>query len=375
MIGYLSAENGKKLRNKVVLLRLDFNTESDWRMKAALPTLRFLAAHAKAVVVLSHKGRPVVVKTYEIAGKPEGIDKKLSLKRDAAQLGRLVNKKIVFISHFDFSKIKFQVAKAKRGSIFVLENLRFLPGEAKNDKKLAKKLAGLGDIYVNDAFAVSHRKNASVVAVTKFLPSYAGFGLQSEIENLGKVMSHAKKPLVVIAGGAKISDKLGLLNKFKHEASAFLMGGALANTLLALRGVGVGKSLIEKNLPKSAKDLLKYRHLILPVDFREADKKLLDIGPRTVDIFSRCINMARTIVWNGPMGMCEKKGFEKGTKAVAEAIAANSRCFSVVGGGETVTALKKLKLDTKMGFISTGGGAMLEYLSGKKLPGIEALNS
>lgn len=361
MIRYLSTVRKDDLKDKVVLLRLDFNTADDWRMKAALPTLRFLADHARAVVVLSHKGRP------------EGADKKFSLKKDAALLGKLAKKKAIFIPYFDFPCIKTQIGKAKPGSVFVLENLRFLPGEAKNDRALAKKIAGLGDIYVNDAFAVSHRKNASVVAVAKFLPSYAGFGLQSEIENLGKVMSHAKKPLVVIAGGAKISDKLGLLNKFKHEASAFLMGGALANTLLALRGVDVGRSLIEKDLPRSAKEILHYRHLVLPIDFKKADQKLLDIGPRTLDIFSRCIKMARTIVWNGPMGMCEKKGFEKGTREVAEAIAANSRCFSVVGGGETVTALKKLKIDTKMGFISTGGGAMLEYLSGKKLPGIEAL--
>jgi 3-phosphoglycerate kinase len=361
MIRYLSAEDGKKFKEKTVLLRLDFNTTDDWRMRASLPTLMFLAQHARAVVVLSHKGRP------------DGVDKKLSLKKDAALLAKLSRKKTSFIPHFDFEKIGVQIGKAKKGSVFVLENLRFLPGEAKNDPVLAKKLAKLGDVYVNDAFAVSHRKNASVVALAKLLPSYAGFGLESEIANLSKVMKSPKKPLVMILGGAKISDKLDLMRNFQDSTDAFLMGGALANTLLALRGFDVGRSLVEKDLSAATKKVLGYSHLFLPVDFAKKDRALLDIGPRTADIFARCIAMAHTVVWNGPMGMAEKKGFEKGTRAVAEAIAANKNCFSVVGGGETVTALKKLKMDKKMSFISTGGGAMLEYLSGKKLPGIEAL--
>lgn len=361
MIRYLSAEDGKKFGDKVVLLRLDFNTTDDWRMRAALPTVVFLAQHARAVVVLSHKGRP------------RGMDKKLSLKKDAALLAKLSRRKTSFIPHFDFEKIGTQIGKAKKGSVFVLENLRFLPGEAENDNKLAKQLAKLGDAYVNDAFAVSHRKNASVVALAKLSPSYAGFGLESEIANLSKVMKDVAKPLVMVFGGAKISDKLEILRRFRNDADAFLMGGALANTLLALRGMDVKKSLIEKDLPKSTKEILGYPHFVLPVDFREKDQKLLDIGPRTTDMFARFLSMAHTVVWNGPMGMAEKRGFEKGTKAVAEAIANNPDCFSVVGGGETVTALKKLKLDKKMSFISTGGGAMLEYLSGRKLPGIEAL--
>ncbi len=361
MIRYLSAEGWNKFKDKVVLLRLDFNTIDDWRMRAALPTVIFLVQHARAVVVLSHKGRP------------KGSDKKLSLKKDAALLAKLSHKKVSFINHFDFEKIGGQIEKAKKGSVFVLENLRFLPGEQVNDHALAKKLAHLGDLYVNDAFAVSHRSNASVVALAQLLPSYAGFGLEAEIQNLSKVMKDAKKPLVMIFGGAKIGDKLDLIRNFRDDANAFLMGGALANTLLALRGFDVKKSLIEKDLSDSIKKLLGYPHLLLPIDFAEKNHALLDIGPRTADMFARCIAMAHTVVWNGPMGMAEKKGFEKGTKAIAEAIVKNSHCFSVVGGGETVTALKKLKLDKKMGFISTGGGAMLEYLSGKKLPGIEAL--
>lgn len=358
---YLSAVKKSFLKNKIVILRLDFNTEDDWRMRAALPTVKFLHSRCKAVLILSHRGRP------------SHFEKGLSLKKDAVRLGDLLKRKVIFIPNFDFDAAKIKINSAKEGSIFVLENLRFVKGESNNDTKLAKKLAELGDVYVNDAFAVSHRENASIVGITKYLPSFAGHGLELEIKNLERVMSGAERPLVMIFGGAKVGDKLGVLKRFKEKADVFLVGGALANTLLALRGLDIGRSIVEKKAFRDAKQILEYKNIVLPKDFAKADSSLLDIGKESIMLFSRYIAMAKTVVWNGPMGLIEKDKFRRGTAKIAEAIIANKKCFSVVGGGETIMFLKKIGLDKKIGFISTGGGAMIEYLSGKELPGLRAL--
>lgn len=360
MIQYLRKVVPKKLTG-VAILRLDFNTEDDWRMKASLPTIQFLLRYARAVVILSHKGRPM------------GFQQGLSLKKDADELATLLKKNITFFYSFNFKEMKEKILGVKSKSIFMLENLRFMPGEAADDPAFAKNLASLGDYYVNDAFAVSHRDNASITAITSFLPSYAGLDFESEITNLSKVMKRAQKPLVMIFGGAKIDDKLGVIKFFKAKADWFLIGGTLANTLLALKGLGVGKSVYEKKVSREIHELLHYKNIVLPRDYRVQEGSILDIGPKTEKTFKEKIKEAKTIVWNGPLGMIEQEAFAKGTLTIGKAIADNKRAFSVVGGGETVMSLKKNGLDKDISFISTGGGAMLDFLAGKKLPGIEAL--
>ncbi len=361
---YISKINPKFLRG-TALLRLDLNTEDDWRMKASLPIIKFLIRHADKVLILSHKGRP------------KGTDKKLSLRRDAARLQKLLKKEVRFIGRFDFRKIKRTLDNVPPKSILILENLRFMPGEEKNDAKFARSLARLGDFYVNDAFAVSHRVNASVAAITRFLPSCGGFELEAEVKNLSKVMRSPRRPLIVILGGAKIGDKLGIARYFRARAASFLIGGALANTLLRIRGVDIGASRTDGYHSREAKALAKDKKTVLPVDFRwfgpPAGGKIFDIGPKTEKEFAKQIARARTIIWNGPLGVIEDKKFRRGTRAVAASIAKNRRAFSVAGGGETVMTLKQFGLDKKISFVSTGGGAMLEFLAGKKLPGIVAL--
>jgi len=332
-------------------------------MKAAVPTVQFLLKRKVTVIVISHRGRP------------EGFDKKLSLKKDAGELQKLLKKPVYFIPHFKFAEIEKIVRDAEPGSVFLLENMRFLPGEEKNDPKLAASLARLADAYVNDAFAVSHRADASVVAIAKLLPSYAGLELEKEIKCMGHALERPKRPLVIIAAGGKAHDKLEVIENFKTKADAFLMGGAAANTLLSLKGMDVGSSLVDKDQKdlKKLHKVLGYPNIILPVDFARGNGAILDIGPKSIKIFISKIKSARTIVWSGPLGLIEKKSYEYGTLEIAKAIAGNTRAFSLTGGGETVMFLKKHRLDKKFTFISTGGGAMLDFLAGKKLPGIEAL--
>lgn len=369
MIRYLSKTSPKALAG-TALLRLDFNTEDDWRMRAVLPTIKLLLKTGGRIVIISHRGRPI------------GFDKKLSLRRDAAKLSTLLGgKKVTFISHFRFAQIKKQVVAAPRGSVFLLDNMRFLPGEEKNDAPLAKALASLADFYVNDAFAVSHRANASVVAITKFLPSYAGIEMENEITSLGKAMVKPKRPVVLVLGGAKISDKLGVISHFKKKADWFLLGGGCANTILWLKGMDV-KNSIKDSDPKefvALKKIATYQNMIVPTDFvwgdsgSGGDRAILDVGSKTLRTFNKKIAAARTIIWSGPFGFIEKKQYANGSLAIARAIAKNHKAFSISGGGETVMFLKQYKLDKKFSFISTGGGAMLDFLAGKKLPGIEAM--
>ncbi|MDE2019074.1 MAG: phosphoglycerate kinase [Patescibacteria group bacterium] len=362
MIRFLSRTDPETLRG-TVLLRLDFNTEDDWRMRAVLPTIRLLAKYAGKIVIISHRGRPT---------KP--FDKKFSLRKNASHLAELLRKKIIFIDHFDFHKAGRQIATAPAHSIFLLENLRFLPGEEKNNPKLAKQLASLADFYVNDAFAVSHRANASVAAITRFLPSYAGLELEQEIENLTMAMEKPRHPFVFIVGGAKAADKLGVVRFFKNKTTWFLLGGGPANTVLALRGMDVGQSVKDEDTDlKAIKKIAAYRNILLPVDLKWRRNQILDIGPKTAVLYAKTIAGAKTILWSGPMGQIESKRFSKGSLALARAIAQNRRAFSLTGGGETVMFLKKMHLDKKFSFISTGGGAMLDFLAGRTLPGIAAL--
>ncbi|HVM76989.1 MAG TPA: phosphoglycerate kinase [Candidatus Paceibacterota bacterium] len=373
MIHFLSKAVPSAIREKTVLLRLDFNTEDDWRMQAVIPTIKFLLTNNCKIVIVSHKGRP------------HGFEKKLSLRKNAAHLTALLGKKsiagggVMFVRDFKFAAIRSLVASAPARTIVLLDNLRFIPGEEKNDPKFAKQLASLADIYVNDAFAVCHRANASVTAITRFLPSYAGFELEQEIVSLGRAMKNPKHPFVLILGGAKAEDKLGVITFFENKADWFLLGGGPANTILKMNGFDVKQS-VQDNDPASVAQLAKMmksqrtrNRVVLPLDFVWGAKAILDFGPKTLALFSKKISTAGTILWSGPLGLIEKKKYAKGSIAIARAIARNKKAFSVAGGGETVMFLKHYHLDKKFSFVSTGGGAMVDFLGGTILPGIKAL--
>ncbi|MCR4328221.1 MAG: phosphoglycerate kinase [Patescibacteria group bacterium] len=383
MIKFLRTTAKKNLKG-TALLRLDFNTEDEWRMEALMPTILFLSRVARAVVIVSHRGRPAFIKITvarrqslrrRSAGKPNGVPPELSLKKDAVALGKMLKKEVRFIPHFRFAEIKREIQSAPQGSLFLLENIRFLKSEMTPRPELARKLASLADYFVNDAFAVSHRVEDSVTGMGEFLPSYAGLGLAQEIEMLSKVRVKPKKPFVIILGGGKAKDKLGVITAFKNKADTFLLGGAAANTFLFLRGVDVGVSKMDRDIRDlhEFKKIATMKKVITPVDWKEKNGAIFDIGTKTVAEFKKHIASARTILWSGPMGLIEVKPFEEGTRAIARAITKNKRALTIAGGGETVMFLKKCKLDKNFSFISTGGGAMLEFLAGEKLSGIEAL--
>lgn len=363
----------RALRGKSVLLRVDFNVEiargnviDDYRIRASMPTIHFLLSAGAKPILMSHRGRPM------------GKDKTYSLRPVAEYLSRILGRRVIFFEEWGDLAPFWRILPER--TIGMLENLRFWPGEEKNDAAFARQLAELGDIYVNDAFAVSHRKNASVAAITRCLPAYAGFLLEREITMLEKALrlQKSRRPFVAVFGGKKLSDKLPLILRFQRTADAILTGGGVANTFLAAEGVAVGKSLVERSLLREARRMKKRKgNIIMPLDWRmgrkDGGKAIFDIGPKTERRYAAEIARARTLIWNGPMGLFEDARFAKGSYALARAVANNRRAFSVVGGGETVAVIRKLKLEKKISFVSTGGGAMLEYLAGKKLPGIEAL--
>ncbi|MBR9692182.1 phosphoglycerate kinase [Candidatus Woesearchaeota archaeon] len=374
-----------KLKNKRVLVRVDFNVPldkrgnitDDKRIKASLPTIRYiLAKKPKQLILMSHLGRP--------KGKP---NPKLKMNPVAKRLQKLLKKKVTKLDNC----IDIKIPKDK---IILLENLRFHKEEKKNNKVFAKKLASYADIYINDAFGTSHRAHASVEAITNYLPSAAGFLLQKEIEIMGKALKSPKKPFIAIMGGVKVSDKINAINNLLKKVDALLIGGAMMFTFYKASGIETGKSLVEKDKLKLAKSLLKKskKKLMLPTDTLAAskfDKKArtkivpinsipknmlgVDIGPETIAIYKEIISKAKTIIWNGPMGVFEIKKFAKGTDEIAKALAKNKKAVTIVGGGDTAAAIEKLKLEKKLTHVSTGGGASLEFLEGKKLPAIKAL--
>ncbi len=369
MMHYLSKAKDQAIKG-TALLRLDFNTEDDWRMRAVLPTVKLLIRKSDKIVIVSHRGRPTPSET------PSAADlKSFSLKKDAVALSKMIGKKVTFVPHLDFGCVREDIVAAPKGSVFLLENLRFNAGEEKNDAKFAKQLASLGDFYVNDAFAVSHRANASVAAVTKFLPSYAGLELEKEIAFLSAAIRKPKHPLVLVIGGAKAGDKLGVVEHFKKKADYFLLGGGPEDTILSLRGMDIKKSIADHDSAdiKKLKSLIHFKKLIVPTDYVWRGDMILDVGPKSAKLFASIIAKAKTIIWSGPLGFIEKKADSKGSLIVARAIVKNKKAFSVTGGGETVMFLKKYKLDRGFTFVSTGGGALLDFLAGEKLPGIEAL--
>ncbi|MDO8556874.1 MAG: phosphoglycerate kinase [Candidatus Jorgensenbacteria bacterium] len=359
----------KQYKGKVCLLRADLDVpdrerKNSLRLQAVMETVRLLLSNGVRVVLIGHLGRPAFFG-----------DKKYSFHSMSKFLSQELMEPIRFSSEHNFKNIKKEVRSAP-ARLFLIENLRYSSGEENNDKEFAKELASIGDFYVNEAFGVSHRAHASLSGVTRFLPSFAGPHLNKELVELGKIMKRRVKPFVVIIGGAKISDKLGVIKNFWGRTDKFLLGGGPANTMLAAEGVPMGDSLVDYNSLDEVKKYAFSPDVILPTDVEMKGTKVLDIGPETTKEYVKIIRGAKTIIWSGPMGMFEKKGFEEGTQAVWKAVLANKKAHTVVGGGDTLASLKLLtthyELPTNL-FLSTGGGAMLEFLSGKKLPGVEAL--
>ncbi|MEK7481834.1 MAG: phosphoglycerate kinase [Patescibacteria group bacterium] len=373
----LSSLENKDLSKETCLLRVDFNIHekdsNNPRLETALPALKFLIGKKSKTLILSHRGSLSKVSSIKYQ------ESNYTLKPFANIISKKLKQKVNFISHayrqtghLDFLKISEDIKKSKFGSVFLLENLRFLPGEEKDGEKFAKQLASLGTFYVNDAFGVCHRKNASISKIVKFLPSYAGFQLEKEIKNLSSVMKNAKKPLTIILGGAKISDKIGLIKNFALKADYFLTGGGIAHNFLLAQGLPIGDSIFEESTIGFAKKMLKNKKVVLPVDYAIDNNKILDIGPNTAKYYSDIIKKSKTIIWNGPMGFIEDKKFRKGSEEIFKAIL-KSKAFSVIGGGETTAIASRVKHQESRVFLSTGGGAMLKFLAGEKMPGIAAL--
>ncbi|MFH1482536.1 MAG: phosphoglycerate kinase [Patescibacteria group bacterium] len=377
----------KKLKNKIVFLRVDFNVpiekgsiKEDYKIIQALPTIRFLLRYGCRLIIATHLAEASTSKI------------KISTKPIAQRLSQLLDKKVNFINNCCGELVIKAVDKLKTGEILFLENLRSNKGEEENEKKFAKQLANLANLYVNDAFAVCHRNHASVSAIKKYLPAYVGLLLEKEIINLNKI-NKPKKPLISIIGGVKMKTKTILIKKLLKKSHRMLIGGALANNFIASHGFEVGHSIIDQDSIKIVTKLKNNAKIILPIDAIVSNRKdksnavaksinkiekndmILDIGPKTIKLYASFIKQANTIIWNGPMGYFENEHFKHGTLAVARLIASRStgKAFGVVGGGETVEALKITKMSEHIDWVSTGGGAMLAYLSGEKMPGLKGV--
>ncbi|MBI4432745.1 MAG: phosphoglycerate kinase [Candidatus Omnitrophica bacterium] len=382
------------LRGKRVLIRVDYNVPldkslnitDDARIQATLPTVRYALDKGAKVILMSHLGRP--------DGKPVSS---MSLSPAAKRLAELLKTEVIQCSDCVGSRVKEELGALNgAASVALLENLRFNPDEEKNTPAFAGALAENGEIYINDAFGSSHRAHASIEGITKFLPSGAGFLLEKEIQYLGDAMQSPKKPFVAILGGSKVSDKIGVVENLIAKVDKILIGGAMAYTFLKVKGVDIGNSKTEKDKTELAKTILDKAarsrvEILLPEDHVCAQKvdeqspvKIegpsiptgwlgVDIGPKTIECFKRALSDAKTVIWNGPMGIFEMRPFAKGSEAVAQTLAGLKGAVTVVGGGDTAACVAAFGLAEKMTHVSTGGGASLEYLEGKVLPGIAAL--
>ncbi len=377
------------VKGKKVLVRVDFNVpikegkiKDDTRIKGAIPTIEYLLKEGAAVILCSHLGRPKTA-----------ADLEFSLKPVAEHLAKLLGKPVKFAEDCIGPKAEEASKMLKPGEILVLENTRFHPEEEKNDAGMAKQLASLADVYVNDAFGTAHRAHASTEGVAKILPGVAGFLMEKEIKYLGETIDNPKRPFVAILGGAKISDKIGVIKNLLSKADSVLIGGGMANTFFKAQGYPVADSLVEDEALPTAKEVLAMggSKLYLPVDVVIADKfdpaanskiipvgaipegwRILDIGPETISKFSKVVKNAGTVIWNGPMGVFEMPKFAEGTFAIAKAVA-DCGAITVIGGGDSVSAVQQSGVADKITHISTGGGASLEMLEGLVLPGLAAL--
>jgi len=383
------------VQGKTVLVRVDYNVPLDTeghvadatRIEATLPTIAYLREHGAKVVLMAHFGRP--------KGK---VDPKYSLKPVAAELSKQLGTDVPLAPDCVGPEVEKLVAAVQPGGVLLLENVRFHAEEEKNDPAFSKQLADLGDLYVNDAFGAAHRAHASTAGIAAYLPSAAGFLMHKELEVLGGILESPKRPFIAIVGGAKVSSKLGVLESMLQRVDKLLIGGGMANTFLKARGLEVGTSLLEADLVQAAADLDRRAterkvEMLLPEDVVvttsfepdatgeivdatavPADRSIVDIGPKARVAYAAALQGAGTVLWNGPMGVFEIPAFSEGTKAVAVALANLDGAQTVIGGGESVAAVEQLGLADKMTHISTGGGASLELLEGRELPGVAALD-
>ncbi len=373
------------LKNKRVLVRVNFdvsmdergNIEDDFRIKESLPTIKYLLKNDCKIILISHLGRP--------AGKRM---KNFSLKPVAERLSKLLERGVGFLSKSSGRQVEKAVHSVNPGEILMLENLRFDPREEDNSLEFAKELSALGEVFVNEAFSVCHREHASIVGIPKFLPAVAGINLEKEITELNKVLFRPKRPLIAIIGGAKISTKVKVINKFLKLADRVLIGGAIANTIFAKQGYDMADSVIDReSFADIDKINLKNPKLFLPidlgiwdgkgVDYRDLSdlknkEKALDVGLKTMDLFASLVKIAKTIVWNGPIGLTSQQPFDRSSRELVEAIK-KSHAYTVVGGGDTISFINSIKKEKVFDYLSTGGGAMLDYLAEETLPGLEAL--
>lgn len=382
-----------EVSGKKVLVRCDFNVPlqdgkitNDKRIVAALPTIEYLIEHNAKVILCSHLGRP------------DGeVKAEFSMAPVAKRLSELLSKEVVLAKDVVGDDAKAKAAALQDGDVMLLENVRFEPGETKNDKELSEKLASLAEIYVNDAFGTAHRAHSSTAGVAEFLPAVGGFLIEKEIEFMGGALENPKRPFVAILGGAKVSDKIGVITNLLDKVDTLIIGGGMAYTFYRAEGLAIGDSIVEEDKIDLASSIIeqakeKNVKLLLPVDNRVGDAFSndaavevvpyngiqagwagMDIGPKSEKIFADAIQGAGTIIWNGPMGVFEFANFANGTKAIARAVA-ESGAISIIGGGDSVAAVSQLGYDDKMSHISTGGGASLEFLEGLELPGIASLD-
>ena len=382
-----------EVAGKKVLVRCDFNVKmedgvitSDKRIVASLPTIQYLLDKGAKLILCSHLGRPKGEFTPEFSMAPV-----------AARLSELLGKEVKLAKDVVGESAQALAADLKDGEVLLLENVRFEPGETKNDPELSKKFAALADVFVNDAFGSAHRAHSSTTGVADYLPSAVGFLIQKEIQFIGGALEDPKRPLVAILGGAKVSDKIGVINNLIDKCDKVIIGGGMAYTFFKAMGLPVGTSLVDKENIENAKAMMDKAHekgvaFLLPVDNIIADKYAedaqymkiysdsipdgwmgLDIGPKTAELYAKSIKGAGTVIWNGPMGVSEWEHFAEGTVAVAKGVA-DSGAISIIGGGDSAAAIKKLGFEKQMSHISTGGGASLEFLEGKELPGIACID-
>ena len=373
-----SIENIKNIKNKRIILRLDLNvpikngkiTDSN-RIDKVMPTLEFLLKKKAKIIIISHVGRP--------KGK---VVQELSLELVSWYIKSKIKKEVSLLKENIFNLNKEDIFKSSKNEVILLENIRFYPEEEANDAKFSKKLASLGEIYVNDSFSCSHRDHASISKITNYIPSYSGIQINAEVNALNKITSEIKKPITCIIGGSKISSKINIIKNLIPKFNSIIIVGAMANNIFKFKGLKIGNSVYEKNkckiyFPKDVKIGKKLNDKSFEKDFKdiEDDDMILDVGSKTLVEIKRIIDDSSTILWNGPLGYFENKNFSLGSSEVAKYIAnRGNKIFSVVGGGDTVAVINSLNMKNKFNFVSTAGGAFLEYLEGKVLPGIKALN-